>query len=278
MDSQIDPTAERNEKVIDYRYIRSLKNREVRRSRFKRTLSQRVFRLILVLLLLGELSYLSLHGARILQRSELFSLQYVDVVGAVHTDAVQIRTMLLSSFRNTWEVDLTKVQLQLEAQPWIQSAVVRRDLPGTIRVHIQERTPKALVLSGQFYLVDERGKVILTVNSHSPFVGLPVITGIEDVSDESKIRTGLEFISAVSEDQKILNWVSEFQYYDDHHSIIYLKGLPFGLFIAKNDILPVIRKFSGYTDFIQRNFPDLKFVDLRYKGQFILKNAYQERL
>ena len=40
------------EKVIDYQYIRNIKNKEVRKNRFRRTFSQQLFRIFLVLLLL----------------------------------------------------------------------------------------------------------------------------------------------------------------------------------------------------------------------------------
>jgi hypothetical protein len=266
------------EKVIDYQYIRNLKNKEVRKSRFKRTFSQRVFRFVLLMILAAELIYVGLRGFQIAENSRVFVLQQVMITGAKKTKVDEVKALIFSTQKNTLQVDLQQIKLRLESQPWIQSTILWRELPGTIHVHILERKPVAIVSTGHLYLVDPAGRVIQPLESASEFAGLPVITGISDINNESQIRSSLNFVDAVGIDPGILGQVSEFHYYDNYNTIVYLKGYPFGLLVAKDGILPMIRKFANYSGFMKENFSQQKLIDLRYDGQIVVKDAYREQL
>jgi cell division septal protein FtsQ len=267
-----------DEKVIDYQYIRNLKNKEVRKTRFKRTASQRTFRLLLILILLGEVGYLSYQLSLFFKGSQVFALNRVEVTGTHKTKPEEIQKIVMSGQSNALLADLTQIKLRLENHPWIQSAVIWRELPGTIRVHITERTPAALVLSGNLYLVDHAGRIIQVFDQDTHYSSLPVITGISDLSDAEQIKSALEFVDALSKDEKIVQKISEIHYYDNRSTIIYMKGLPFGLLVSKDGILPMVRKFLTYADFMEKNFPNQKLIDLRYEDQIVLKNAYKEQL
>ncbi len=267
-----------DEKVIDYQYIRNLKNKEVRKSRFKRTLSQRILHFILLLVLTGEILYLGGHGFQIFRNSSVFVLKDVEVSGAKKTRPDEIEALVFASQKNTLKVDLKQIKLRLESHPWIQSAILWRELPGTIRVHILERKPVAIVSSGNLYLVDVDGHVIQTLEQTSEFASLPVITGIAEVSNEVQIRACLEFVETVARDPVIFQQISEFHYYDNHNTIVYLKGYSFGLLVSKDGILPMIKKFADYSTFMKDHFSNQKLIDLRYEGQIVVKDGYKEQL
>jgi hypothetical protein len=267
-----------NEKVIDYQYIRNLKNREVRKSRFKRTFSQRAFRIVLLLILTGELLYVGYNGVQSLRSSSWFFLNNIEITGTHKTQPEELKKYIREGQQNALFADLTRIKLGLENHPWIQSAVIWRELPGTIRVHITERHPKALALSGNLYLVDSEGRVIDTFDNDPEYASLPVITGINEISNEGQIRSVLQFVSGMSEDAAVLHQVSEIHYFDNENAIIYLKGFSFGLLVSKDGILPMIRKFIDNSEVVKNNFTNVKVVDLRYQGQIILKDTYREQL
>ena len=173
------PTHKEDEKVIDYQYIRNLKNKEVRKTRFKRTLSQRILRFVLVLILAGEFTYLGGRGFHIFRNSSVFVLTGVEVTGAKKSDPEEIKNLILASHKNALKIDLKEIKLRLESHPWIQNAILWRELPGTIRVHVLERKPVAIVSAGNLYLVDSAGHVIESLGRASEYSGLPVITGIQ---------------------------------------------------------------------------------------------------
>ncbi|MCI0441714.1 FtsQ-type POTRA domain-containing protein [bacterium] len=267
-----------NEKVIDYQYIRNLKNREVRKSRFKRTFSQRTLRVALLLILTGQLLYLGYNGIQSLRSSSWFFLNNIEITGTYKTQPEELKKYIREGQQNALFADLTRIKLGLENHPWIQSAVIWRELPSTIRVHITERQPKALALSGNLYLVDSEGRVIDAFDHDSEYSSLPVITGITEISNEVQIRCVLQFISAMSVDAQVLRQVSEIHYFDNDNAIIYLKGFSFGLLVSKDGILPMIQKFITYSEVVKKNFTNVKVVDLRYQGQIVLKDTYREQL
>jgi cell division septal protein FtsQ len=267
-----------NEKVIDYQYIRNIKNREVRKSRFKRTFSQRALRIGLLLILTGEMLYVGYNGIQSLRSSSWFFLNNIEITGTHKTQPEELKKYIREGQQNALFADLTRIKLGLENHPWIQSAVIWRELPGTIRVHITERQPKALALSGNLYLVDSEGRVIDTFDHDSEYSSLPVITGVSEISNEGQIRSVLQFVSAMSQDAKVLHQVSEIHYFDNENAIIYLKGFSFGLLVSKDGILPMIQKFIDYSEVVKENFTNVKVVDLRYQGQIILKDTYREQL
>ena len=267
-----------NEKVIDYQYIRNLKNREVRKSRFKRTFSQRTLRVALLLILTGEMLYIGYNGIQRLRTSSWFFVNNIEITGTHKTQPEELKKYIREGQQNALFADLTRIKLGLENHPWIQSAVIWRELPSTIRVHIIERQPKALVLSGNLYLVDSEGRVIDTFDHDSEYSSLPVITGISEISNEGQIRCVLQFVSAMSADAETLRQVSEVHYFDNDNAIIYLKGFSFGLLVSKDGILPMIQKFITYSEVVKKNFTNVKVVDLRYQGQIILKDTYREQL
>jgi cell division protein FtsQ len=272
------PGQKEDEKVIDYQYIRNLKNKEVRKSRFKRTVSQRILRFILILSLALELTYLGGRGFQILRNSNVFILHNVQVSGATKTDPEEIKKLIYDSQSNALKVDLRQIKLRLESHPWIQNAILWRELPGTIRVHILERKPVAIISAGNLYLVDSAGHVIETLGRATEYSGLPVITGITEASNEARIRASLEFVEAVSQDPEIFRQISEFHYYDSHNTIVYLNGYSFGLLVSKDGILPMIKKFASYSTFMKDHFSAQKLIDLRYEGQIIVKDGYKEEL
>ena len=116
-----------NEKIIDYQYIRSLKNKEVRKNRFKRTLSQRIFRLVLLFVLVSEIAYCGWQGLLYLKTSRSFLLQNVQVSGTEKLNPEDVKTLVLEKDRNALLMDLTEIKLRLESHPWIQSAIVWRE-------------------------------------------------------------------------------------------------------------------------------------------------------
>lgn len=267
-----------SEKVIDYQYIRNLKNKEVRKKRFKKSLSQQLFRFVLIAFLGVELCYFGWQGLTVVKTSKSFMLQEVHVTGTEKIDPAEVKRIVLEGQTNALLLDLRAVKIRLESHPWIQTAVLWRELPNTIRVHITERQPVALVLSGSLYLVDIDGRIIDTFRQTPEYSGLPVLTGISDLTNIAQIKSELETVAALSTEPDVLHQVSEIHVYNQDSTIIYLKGISFGLLVSKNGALPMIHKFIAYQDFVKKNFGAQKLIDLRYQDQIVVKSAYQEQL
>jgi len=74
-------------------------------------------------------------------------------------------------------VSPTRAKDQLEALPWVRTAVIERRLPGTIYVRLVERKPLALWQhGGKIELIDREGDVIPVVQL-GQFASLPMVVG-----------------------------------------------------------------------------------------------------
>src|SRR5687767_8389706 len=63
--------------------------------------------------------------------------------------------------RNMLLVNLDEWRQKVLTSPWVEDAVVRRVLPGTVDVVIAERRPMGIGrMSGELYLLDQQGGII----------------------------------------------------------------------------------------------------------------------
>lgn len=80
--------------------------------------------------------------------------------------------------QNVFSTDLDVARDRLLADPWISDAMLSRQLPGTIFLHVNEREAAGLVVSGSdTYLVTREGTVIKRIESGDP-TDLYVVTGV----------------------------------------------------------------------------------------------------
>lgn len=80
--------------------------------------------------------------------------------------------------QNVFSIDLERSRAKLAADPWIESAEMSRQLPGTITIRVQEREAAGLVAMPEgTYLVTRDGAVIKRVGEGDP-LDFHVVTGV----------------------------------------------------------------------------------------------------
>jgi cell division protein FtsQ len=104
---------------------------------------------------------------------------------------------------SAWRVDPRALATELEAQPWVRRARVRRELPRRLVVDVTERQPAAILFLDQLYYVDTTGVAFVRVGERDP-LDLPFVTGVEAaiVADERPfarhaIRQALRLLRAM---------------------------------------------------------------------------------
>jgi cell division protein FtsQ len=112
----------------------------------------------------------------LMRRMSFFRVRRVEILGAHYVVPSDILARLnVDTMASVW--DPTKpLATRVAAHPEIQTAIVRRQLPGTLVVEVTERVPVALVqASDGFRVYDERG-VVLPIDPSSVGVDAPVLT------------------------------------------------------------------------------------------------------
>ncbi len=79
---------------------------------------------------------------------------------------------------NLVAIDLDAVERSLAAHPWVKSVSVRRQLPSTLRIDIDEHVPVAALAMGDLYWLNESAEPFKRAKADEG-VDLPLITGID---------------------------------------------------------------------------------------------------
>ena len=107
------------------------------------------------------------------------TLDKVFIRGLKHTDkqdlvkALQLKTGMLLT-----KIDVNLLQSKVEAMPWVESAVVQRRFPDTIKIDVIEHIPVALwQKKGRYYVITSKGLVLGKDAGIYGLQDLPVIVG-----------------------------------------------------------------------------------------------------
>lgn len=103
-----------------------------------------------------------------------------------HVDDDELRRLMaLEPGTNILSLDLDAIAQRVAAHPWVERASVVRVLPDALHVEVTEHEPIAVLLAGEFYLLDEQGAPFKTLEPGERGQ-LPVVTGI----DRAMLLTG----------------------------------------------------------------------------------------
>ena len=149
---------------------------------------RRLFQLIVFLLLLGGVSWGLLRGYGWLLQTPLVEIKAIHIRGNHHFEDSRIREMIgIRTGANIIAVHIKKVQETLEDDPWIERALVRRELPHTLHIVITEREPAFWIQKGaRIFYADDHGREIGPVQAEG-FVSLPYL--VFDANSDFQVRT-----------------------------------------------------------------------------------------
>lgn len=110
--------------------------------------------------------------------SSLFDVRTIDTQGNVYTDATLIqRVQQEMRGEPILLVDTKKLEHELEAGPWIESARVSTDFPHRVLIDIRERAPQATFAGsdGRYRVIDRDGRVLAVLDGRP--VAYMLLTG-----------------------------------------------------------------------------------------------------
>ena len=107
-----------------------------------------------------------------------FTLEQITVDGQKYTSNDEIGNKLhLKKHMPIFSIALNELKIELEKSPWVKHAVVKRDLPNSIHIYIEERVPVALGQKDRkLYIIDEDG-VVINEKDLASHLSLPIIIG-----------------------------------------------------------------------------------------------------
>ncbi len=171
--------------------------------------------------------------------------------------------------------DLAAARARLIADPRVREAGLRRRLPGTIVVEIEERVPCVVVRADQDYLVDAEGVVVARA-APGTRSDLPVLKGIATVAGAITARgaldlaAGIELVAAIR--QVGFPALAAIDHVDcadpDDAVIVPVSGSPL-VHAGRRDAVGRLRRWHLVAPDMAQHWPELEYVDLRAEGQVV---------
>jgi cell division protein FtsQ len=213
---------------------------------------------IAALLVLGSPFWVPL----LTRRMAFFRVRRVEILGAHYVAPGDILTRLhVDTLASVWD-PTNPLAERVAKHPEVQTATVRRKLPGTLVVEITERVPVALVpASGGFRVYDERG-VALPIDPASVGVDAPVMAQRDTALLRllGAIRAGMPALYAR---------VSEVRRTSRDELILQLKTWPVR---AMQDVsLERLAEIEPIEEDLARKQLRVAEIDLRYRDQVIAR-------
>lgn len=256
----------------DLQYLRRRGNRRVRKVRLLRGLLRAWKPLLARVAPAALLVVLAIHGARQLGASRLFTLERIELDGTVRAapDAVLAGIAPLVG-RNLLQLDLDEAAARARENPWVRDAAVKRLLPHTLRVTVEERKPAARALvDASVLVVDETGAVLGPAGPGLPD-DLPVLTGIEGTAGEARrVRLERGARAVLRLRAQVPTWLDEISELDlsrpDRIGVVSKAPGP-ALLLDPDEVGRNVRSYLALREEIGRRIGPLQTVDLRWRDR-----------
>ncbi len=109
---------------------------------------------------------------------EHWEVDEVSVAGNLRSSEAAIRHLAdVPRGQHLLLVDLREIATRIEAHPWVRHVEVRRVLPSTIEVLVEEYEPAMLVTLDRLWLIDDAGRAFK--QAHGEDLDLPILTGLD---------------------------------------------------------------------------------------------------
>jgi cell division protein FtsQ len=202
------------------------------------------------------------------QSNGRFAVRSIEVEGAVHTPraAIDLVTQRYVGL-NLFQIDIARVQRDLGDLGWVQRIDIEKKLPDLLRIKITERTPVALVRSGERMLyTDQDGFGFAELSAAAGDDDLPIIT---DAHGSELARTVAVLRDLKRVDPQLFARVSEVWPIPPRGFALYDRALGAVVYANADDIAAKWRDL--YSVLAAENNPKIQYADLRFANRVIVK-------
>jgi cell division protein FtsQ len=242
--------------------------------------SHKIFGIFVFILLILICAYLFLH-------SSFFAIDKIYVSGSNNVSESEIiKISGLSLGTNIFTMNEKLCSQAVSVHPLIKSSIVVRHLPRQVEIQVKERKIWALVpYEGALLCVDDEG-ICIDKLSHFSLTNYPIIT-MDDMPDhvnlgqavtETGVKLARQIWNALDNNER--KEISQFHYQNKSGEVLIYtsKGTEFRWgnterFEEKTAFFKQMLKIE--SDMQAKGNDDLEYVDLRFKGQPVVKTRME---
>jgi len=242
-----------------------------------------VGRVCACLLLFGGGAYVVMHRVA---NAEALHVSRIDVKGNDRLETAELLA-LLDGLRgqHLLALDLERWRQRVLTSSWVEHAAIRRVLPSTVEVLIEERRPMAVARVGaDLYLVDGLGRVIDEYGPKYAEFDLPIVDGLgskpvtgRPLLDETRAALAYELIEALRPRERLYRQVSQIDVTNARDAVVLLQGDPARLHLGSARFAERLEAYLELASALRAQVQDIDYVDLRFESRVYVRPAGAQR-
>ena len=219
--------------------------------------------------------------------SERFNLREIEFVGCNETDPAYLEQIVREIFpANILSIDLGKLKSRLEAETWIKHVEIRRILPSSLTVYVEERVPTVILeMKNELMIADSDGILLGHYDPKFGKLDVPVFRGVLGEDKESyrlhqernsaSIRQALIMLSEIESGLPgYTRGISEVDISDPKNLKIMLVDDTAEVYLGGEQYFDRLNTFltnQGEYQKLKNQYEEFASIDLRFKDQIIYR-------
>lgn len=213
-------------KVKSKQEIESKKNKETIKHTHKKVNLKRIIKfIVLIAIIVGLIVFI--------MTTPLFNVTRVEIEGNSRISNDRINSLSKISLNiNTFQYSKNAIKKYIAEEPYINNVQVKRKLPNTIIINVEERTRDFIIYSmGSYIYINKQGYILEVTNEPENLPEIKGFTTSEDkltpgniLSDEDleKINTTMEIINTIKSNE-INSYIDSINVEDKNDYVIIMK-------------------------------------------------------
>jgi len=176
---------------------------------------------------------------------------------------------------NILTLDLNETKRKLLRSAWVKDVELKRMLPATLTLEIVERTPVAVAVLSELYLLAEDGTILDQLPPYYDLGKLVLVRGLADaagaVSAERAALAG-RMAEALLADERLSLWISELDVEGGSDSVtLRPRESPVALLVSEESMMPRLREVAPLLEGIGKRLPAMEVLDLRFQNRVYVR-------
>lgn len=251
------------------RFLRPIDVDRVRRN-YRRMQIQRLIAVGLNAVMVAGVIIAAVALYRHAQSDARFAVRHVEITGALHTTRADLERVARPYIGlNLFTLDIARIRRDVTSLEWVSRIEIEKKLPDTLRIHVVERTPAALVDDGgRIAYVDESGTPFALLSPSTGDADLPLISGARG-SDLARCVALLRKLRTADPD--LYARISEIRPVAPHGVMLFDRELRAPVYANEEDLSAKWRKLYAIARAENFSAGEIAYADLRFDGRVILK-------
>ncbi|MBN1274543.1 MAG: FtsQ-type POTRA domain-containing protein [Candidatus Aminicenantes bacterium] len=167
-------------------------------------------------------------------------------------------------------LDTGRLRDILAEYAWIRTVQIRKILPNTLEINIEERTPVALLKEDAFHLIDKEGIVLESLGTRNK-THLPLLVdgGNFEKNRKEKIGQAINLLRSLKTEDRDLIDVIDLS--EPFNIKAILKEQRLKLILGKHKFSERLDRYRSLAAGLKQKFGKLEYIDLRFDDRIYLK-------